>query len=53
MTVEYEDRTAAIAASDAEGEVDARETRKLAAQVAARIEGDILAATWPVGRVLG
>lgn len=34
-------------------EPDSRETRKLAAQVAGRIEADILAAGWPVGTVLG
>ena len=34
-------------------ESDSRETRKLAAQIASRIEADILAAGWPVGRVLG
>jgi DNA-binding FadR family transcriptional regulator len=32
---------------------DSQEARKLAAQVADRIEADILAAGWPVGRVLG
>jgi DNA-binding FadR family transcriptional regulator len=34
-------------------ESDSRETRKLAAQIAAHIEADILAAGWPVGQVLG
>lgn len=52
MTVKYGDDTAA-AESRAAGEVDSRETRKLAAQVAARIEADIQALGWPVGRVLG
>lgn len=32
---------------------DSRDARKLAAQVAARVEADILAAGWPVGEVLG
>ena len=53
MTVQYEDQTADPAAPDAAGAVDARDTRKLAAQVAARIEGDILVSGWPVGQVLG
>lgn len=34
-------------------EPDTQEARKLAAQVAGRLEADILAAGWPVGRVLG
>ena len=50
--MKYGDDTAA-AESRAAGEADSRETRKLAAQVAARIEADILAVGWPVGRVLG
>jgi len=53
MTVKYEDHALGASAPDAAGEADSRQTRKLAAQVAARIEGDILAAGWPVGRVLG
>jgi DNA-binding FadR family transcriptional regulator len=53
MTVKYGDDMAAAESRAAAGEVDSRETRKLAAQVAARIEADILAAGWPVGQVLG
>jgi DNA-binding FadR family transcriptional regulator len=53
MTVEYGDRTTTIAASGDAAEVDSLPSRKLAAQVAARIEGDILAEGWPVGRVIG
>lgn len=53
MTVNYEDQTVQPAAADAAAVVDSRDARKLAAQVAARIEGDILASGWPVGQVLG
>jgi DNA-binding FadR family transcriptional regulator len=53
MTIKYGDDMTAAESRAAVGEVDSRETRKLAAQVATRIEADILAAGWPVGRVLG
>jgi DNA-binding FadR family transcriptional regulator len=53
MTVKSDDPPATPAPPVVLEEVDSRETRKLAAQVAARIEGDILAAGWPVGQVLG
>lgn len=53
MTVKYDDDMTAVESRAAVGEVDSRATRKLAAQIADRIEGDILAAGWPVGRVVG
>jgi len=53
MTVKSEDSAATPAPPVFLDEADSRETRKLAAQVAARIEADILAAGWPVGQVLG
>ena len=53
MTVEYGDRTATAAPARDAGEADSVQSRKLAAQVAARIETDILAEGWPVGRVIG
>jgi len=52
MTVNM-DPTATHAPRVAPEGPDSRKTRKLAAQVAARIEADIRVARWPVGTVLG